>query len=233
MMNDSLAMSGALEDLEESLRRGLELVMACRERSAFRHLISAGNLSRQLRRVKEDILNKVMLASFAINAHTTIVLLTFEAGGHPPLRLQEDTGVIQTSHSGHSTNDARSKLNDKRNNVLAEAPFPPLLGLREFKLSELEAATSNFSHDNIIGRGGGSIVYKGVLNNGYMVAIKKILDPARFDWARTLDTHLLVSKLQHKNIVKILGYVNHEVRTTSPSVACREGQVIKTEFFLG
>jgi len=33
-------------------------------------------------------------------------------------------------------------------------------GLREFKLFELEAATSNFSHDNIIGRGGGSIVYK-------------------------------------------------------------------------
>ena len=92
MMNDSLAMSGALEDLEESLRRGLELVMACRERSAFRRLISAGDLSRQLRRVKEDILNKVMLASFAINAHTTIILLTFQAGGHPPpLRLPEVT----------------------------------------------------------------------------------------------------------------------------------------------
>jgi len=33
-------------------------------------------------------------------------------------------------------------------------------GLREFKLSELEAATSNFSHDNIIGQGGHSIVFK-------------------------------------------------------------------------
>ena len=88
MINDSPAMSGALEDLEESLHQGLELVMACQERSTIRRLISAGDLSKQLRRVKEDILNKVMLA-FAINAHTTIVLLTFEAGGHPPLRLQE------------------------------------------------------------------------------------------------------------------------------------------------
>jgi len=219
MMNDSPAMSGALEDLEESLHQGLELVMACQERSAICRLISAGDLSKQLRRVKEDILNKVMLASFAINAHTTIILLTFQAGGHPPLRLPEDTEVIETSCNSHSTNDARSKLNYKRNNVPAEAPFPPLLGLREFKLFELEAATSNFSHDNIIGRGGGSIVYKGVLNDGYMVAIKKILDPDRFNWARTLDTLLIVSKLQHKNIIKILGYVKHKVRTTSsPSV---------------
>ena len=78
---------------------------------------------------------------------------------------------------------------------------------------------------------------QGVLNDGYMVAIKKILDPARFKWACTLDTHLLVSKLQHKNIVKILGYVNHEVRTT-PSLSVvwffkrREGQLIKREYFL-
>jgi L1 cell adhesion molecule like protein len=41
-------------------------------------------LSKQLCRVKDDILNKVMLASFAINTHTTIVLLTIQAGGHRP-----------------------------------------------------------------------------------------------------------------------------------------------------
>ena len=75
---------------------------------------------------------------------------------------------------------------------------------------------------------------QGVLNDGYMVAIKKILAPNRFKWARTLDTLLIVSKLQHKNIVKILGYVNHEVRTTPfPWFFKRsEGRVIKTEYFL-
>ena len=78
---------------------------------------------------------------------------------------------------------------------------------------------------------------QGVLNDGYMVAVKKILDPARFNWARTLDTHLLVSKLQHKNIAKILGYVNHEVRTTPSSSVLRffkrreAAQVIKTEYY--
>jgi L1 cell adhesion molecule like protein len=95
LMNDSPAMSGALEDLEESLQHALELVTACQERSSIRRLISAGDLSKQLRRVKDDILNKVMLASFAVNTQATIVLLTVQAaaaaggGGHPPPRQPE------------------------------------------------------------------------------------------------------------------------------------------------
>nr|TKW02327.1 hypothetical protein SEVIR_8G237000v2 [Setaria viridis] len=92
MMNDSPAMSGALEDLEESLQHALELVTACQERSTIvRRLIKAGNLSKQLHRVKDDILNKVMLASFAVNTQATIVLHTIQGGGggHPPPRQPE------------------------------------------------------------------------------------------------------------------------------------------------
>ncbi|XP_066337590.1 uncharacterized protein [Miscanthus floridulus] len=89
VMEASPAMSGALEDLEESLQHALELVTACQETSTLRRLITAGDLSKQLRRVKDDILNKVMLASFAINTHTTIVLLTIQAGGDPPRRQPE------------------------------------------------------------------------------------------------------------------------------------------------
>jgi L1 cell adhesion molecule like protein len=108
MMNDSPAMSGALEDLEESLHRALELVMACQERSTIRRLIAAGELSKQLRRVKDDILNKLMLASFAINAHTTIVLLTIQGGGHPlPHRQPEVTLCLPASvpSQKYMTND--------------------------------------------------------------------------------------------------------------------------------
>nr|CAB3490532.1 unnamed protein product [Digitaria exilis] len=43
MMNDSPAMSGALEDLEESLQRALQLVMACQERGTIRRLIGQGS----------------------------------------------------------------------------------------------------------------------------------------------------------------------------------------------
>jgi len=103
MMSGSPAMSGALEDLEETLEQALKLVAACQERTTVRRLIAAGDLSKQLRRVKDDILNKVMLASFAINAHTTIVLLTIQAGGQAPPRQPQDTGVTEISHNVQST----------------------------------------------------------------------------------------------------------------------------------
>ncbi|CAN6362458.1 unnamed protein product [Urochloa humidicola] len=107
MMNGSSAMSGALEDLEETLEQALKLVAACQQRTTIRRLIAAGDLSKQLRRVKDDILNKVMLASFAINAHTTIVLLTIQASGHPPPRRIQDTEMTEISNDIHSTHGAR------------------------------------------------------------------------------------------------------------------------------
>ena len=98
VMEASPAMSGALEDLEESLQHALELVTACQETSTLRRLITAGDLSKQLRRVKDDILNKVMLASFAINTHPTIVLLTIQGGaGHPhPPPQQPEVPLFST-----------------------------------------------------------------------------------------------------------------------------------------
>ncbi|CAL4978880.1 unnamed protein product [Urochloa decumbens] len=245
MMNDSPAMSSALEDLEESLQHALELVTACQERSTIRRLISAGDLAKQLRRVKDDILNKVMLASFAINAHTTIVLLTIQAGSHPLLQQQEDTGQTEASHNRHSTNYARvlhghgrSEFYGERNNTLAgsRAPFAPLLAFREYKLSELMAATNYFSYDNIIGEGGHSTVYKGVLNDGIVVSIKTFIESPGLSWACSHDIHLLVSKLQNKNVVKIVGYVAHEVRTPSSSRVMwffkrQEYQVIKRKYY--
>jgi L1 cell adhesion molecule like protein len=90
-VDDSLAMDGALDDLKETLRRALELVTACQERrtGVVRRLLAAGDLARQLRAVKDDILNKVMLASFATNAHTTILLLTMQTGGYLLPRLRQ------------------------------------------------------------------------------------------------------------------------------------------------
>jgi len=91
---DSPALAGALEDLEETLQRALELVTACQERTTICGLVASGDLSKQLRRVQDDILNKVMLASFAINAHTTILLLTIQAGGHPPPRQHQAVQLL-------------------------------------------------------------------------------------------------------------------------------------------
>ncbi|WVZ92840.1 hypothetical protein U9M48_038878, partial [Paspalum notatum var. saurae] len=140
IMHDSPAMVGALEDLEETLQHALEL------RPLSAASVTAGELSKKLRRVKDDILNKVM-RSFAIHAHTTIVLLTIQAGGggHPlPLQLQpEDERAADTSDNSHSADDPRSEMNGGENAVLTgsdPSSTPSSVALRNFSPSELKNA---------------------------------------------------------------------------------------------
>ncbi|XP_039777498.1 uncharacterized protein LOC120644834 isoform X1 [Panicum virgatum] len=101
-----------------------------------------------------------MLASFAINAHTTILLLTIQAGGQPPPRQQQaDAGLTGVSNDIHSTEDARSDLNGEENIVPTgnDAPFAPLEALKNFSLFELKDAING---GNIIGEGAFCMVYK-------------------------------------------------------------------------
>ncbi|CAL5051376.1 unnamed protein product [Urochloa decumbens] len=214
MVDSDPAMGGALQDLEATLERALELVTACQERSAVRRLVTAGDLAKRLREVKDDILNKVMLALFAMNTQITIILLTNQAGGaRPPPRQPEDTGHMEVSHN-RSTDDARSQPDGDENNLgRSGALFPPGVStatLRKFRLSELKTATKRFSDTKAVGSGGSVTVYKGVLNDQNVVAIKKLRSEPRLGWAHTYSQLLLASKLQHRNIVKVLGYAHED-----------------------
>ncbi|XP_039777908.1 G-type lectin S-receptor-like serine/threonine-protein kinase At1g61360 [Panicum virgatum] len=95
----------------------------------------------------------------------------------------------------------QSKDNAPVRSVLQSAPFPCLT---KFSLSELETATNGFSDENLIGRGGSVSVYKGVLKDGLVVAIKRWRSSIIFSRDHLYDELNLVSKLQHKNIVKLL-----------------------------
>ncbi|XP_074591868.1 wall-associated receptor kinase 3-like [Curcuma longa] len=81
-------------------------------------------------------------------------------------------------------------------------------GLNKFKIfgsKELEKATNHFDDKNIIGRGGNGVVYKGVLENQDVVAIKKpkIINE---DLKKQFGTEtLILSDVNHVNIVKLLG----------------------------
>ncbi|XP_042446720.1 wall-associated receptor kinase 3-like [Zingiber officinale] len=80
--------------------------------------------------------------------------------------------------------------------------------LNKFKIfgsKELEKATNHFDDKNIIGRGGNGVVYKGVLENQDVVAIKKpkIINE---DLKKQFGTEtLILSNVNHVNIVKLLG----------------------------
>ncbi|KAK9706600.1 hypothetical protein RND81_07G138100 [Saponaria officinalis] len=74
-----------------------------------------------------------------------------------------------------------------------------------FKFDELAAATSNFQESSKIGRGGFGLVYRGTLEDGQEVAIKRLSGTSRQGVEEFMNEVLLISKLQHRNLVKLLG----------------------------
>ncbi|XP_074269992.1 G-type lectin S-receptor-like serine/threonine-protein kinase SD1-13 [Silene latifolia] len=74
-----------------------------------------------------------------------------------------------------------------------------------FKFEKLSAATNNFQESNKIGQGGFGPVYKGTLEDGQEVAIKRLSGTSRQGVEEFMNEVLVISKLQHRNLVKLLG----------------------------
>ncbi|MED6144381.1 hypothetical protein PIB30_015163 [Stylosanthes scabra] len=74
-----------------------------------------------------------------------------------------------------------------------------------FDLSSIAAATDNFSPDNKLGQGGFGSVYKGLLNNGKEIAVKRLSKYSGQGIDEFKNEVVLISKLQHRNLVRILG----------------------------
>ncbi|KAL6847830.1 hypothetical protein ACP4OV_021958 [Aristida adscensionis] len=72
-------------------------------------------------------------------------------------------------------------------------------------LHVLEAATAGFSDDNLLGRGGFGPVYKGVLESGEQIAVKKLSLSSRQGVREFLNEVRLLLKVQHRNLVSLLG----------------------------
>ncbi|XP_078172965.1 cysteine-rich receptor-like protein kinase 10 [Carex rostrata] len=74
-----------------------------------------------------------------------------------------------------------------------------------FDFYVLRVATIDFAEENKLGEGGFGAVYKGVLPDGREIAVKR-LSPSSDQGLDELKNELiLVAKLQHKNLVRLLG----------------------------
>ncbi|KAJ9141266.1 hypothetical protein P3X46_031819 [Hevea brasiliensis] len=86
------------------------------------------------------------------------------------------------------------------------AGFPQLKGARFFSFEELKKYTNNFSEANDIGSGGYGKVYRGVLPNGQLIAIKRAQQES-LQGALEFKTEIeLLSRVHHKNVVSLLGF---------------------------
>ncbi|KAL4649555.1 hypothetical protein ACB092_01G021900 [Castanea dentata] len=91
----------------------------------------------------------------------------------------------------------RLGVHDKQGHAIA------VIRLRKFTYSELKKATKGFAKE--IGRGAGGIVYKGVLSDNRVAAIK-CLNEANQDEGQFLAEVSIIGKVNHMNLIEMWGY---------------------------
>ncbi|KAK9291472.1 hypothetical protein L1049_019420 [Liquidambar formosana] len=74
-----------------------------------------------------------------------------------------------------------------------------------FTAEELQRATDNYNQNRFLGQGGYGTVYKGMLPDGSIVAVKrsKAIDKNRIE--QFINEVVILSQINHRNVVKLLG----------------------------
>ncbi|RZC82336.1 hypothetical protein C5167_045132 [Papaver somniferum] len=85
--------------------------------------------------------------------------------------------------------------------------------LKVIDFKTLAIATNDFSEANKLGQGGFGSVYKGTLRDGQEVqeiAVKRLSTSSEHGSQEFKNEVLVISKLQHRNLVRLLGCCTHE-----------------------
>ncbi|CAD6340105.1 unnamed protein product [Miscanthus lutarioriparius] len=90
--------------------------------------------------------------------------------------------------------------------LLQEISLKQGTGFSIFTEAELIEATDKFDDKNILGRGGHGTVYKGLLKDGSLIAVKRCVSMTSEQQKEEFGKEMLIlSQINHKNIVKLLG----------------------------
>nr|GEY76059.1 concanavalin A-like lectin/glucanase, subgroup [Tanacetum cinerariifolium] len=76
----------------------------------------------------------------------------------------------------------------------------------QYSFGVIREATDDFSENNKLGQGGFGLVYKGKLRNGQEIAVKRLSRDSGQGELEFKNEVLLLAKLQHRNLVRLLGY---------------------------
>ncbi|XP_077212752.1 putative LRR receptor-like serine/threonine-protein kinase At1g53440 [Tasmannia lanceolata] len=74
-----------------------------------------------------------------------------------------------------------------------------------FSLKQIKAATNNFNPANKIGEGGFGPVYKGILSDGTIIAVKQLSSKSKQGNREFINEIGMISAIQHPNLVRLYG----------------------------
>ncbi|CAH2034542.1 unnamed protein product [Thlaspi arvense] len=105
-------------------------------------------------------------------------------------------------HVNHSTGNAKATGGGSlRLNTLAASTMG-----RKFTLAEIRAATKNFDDGLAIGIGGFGKVYRGELEDGTLIAIKRATPHSQQGLAEFETEIVMLSRLRHRHLVSLIGF---------------------------
>ncbi|KAL0844694.1 hypothetical protein Bca101_017940 [Brassica carinata] len=115
-------------------------------------------------------------------------------------------GAFDNARIFHAPPRVKAHANDKKVGS-AEYSDADCQFMLRFDLGIIIMATNDFSSENKLGQGGFGTVYKGILLNGREIAVKRVIRGLEGGLEFKNEVSLL-TRLQHKNLVKLLGFCN-------------------------
>nr|CAD1828569.1 unnamed protein product [Ananas comosus var. bracteatus] len=106
--------------------------------------------------------------------------------------------------NSHTTSGSKSSISSKS---CASSHLANLAAIcRHFSFAEIKQATKSFDESLVIGVGGFGKVYRGVIDGGVKVAIKRS-NPSSEQGVNEFQTEIeMLSKLRHKHLVSLIGF---------------------------
>ncbi|CAL5393161.1 unnamed protein product [Camellia sinensis] len=113
------------------------------------------------------------------------------------LCLQKKKKNSQLNREGSLMQNSERGYNDKSQKEDLELPL--------FDLAVIANSTNTFSIDNKLGEGGFGPVYKGMLEGGQEIAVKRLSKNSSQGIDEFKNEVICIAKLRHRNLVKLLG----------------------------
>ncbi|KAL1207931.1 putative inactive receptor-like protein kinase [Cardamine amara subsp. amara] len=150
--------------------------------------------------------NVPSLRSSKTSSNRTVPIVAGCVGGALFLLLLATGVFFFKSKAGKSVNPWRTGLSGQLQKVF-------ITGVPRLKRSEIEAACEDFS--NVIGSCPIGTLFKGTLSSGVEIAVASVATASAKEWTTNIEMQFrkkieMLSKINHKNFVNLLGYCEED-----------------------
>ncbi|KAH0456152.1 hypothetical protein IEQ34_014059 [Dendrobium chrysotoxum] len=146
-------------------------------------------------------LSTLLLMSLCIGV--ILIILKLKKLGQPLATSQSVVGPSMNKTSGAPSMIPSSAVSSTFRSISTLATYLP--SVKTFSLAELEKATDGFCSGKILGEGGFGCVYHGILEDQNEVAVKLLRGNEQNGDHEFIVEVQLLSRLHHRNLVKLIG----------------------------